>query len=482
MRFRLSHIIFAYSLSAFALVAALSCSTNPAQEYGSETPVSLSPTSVEESLDTSEPVEIEEPESADTGEETGSNIFGEDRIITIELDFAQNDFFQVLLENHETSEYIEADLTIIDASGTHFYENVGVRLKGNSSMSHPGNKKPFKIDFNEFVIGQDHDGLKKLNFSNAFKDPSFLHEKIFFDVSRAAGVQAPRTNFANVYFNGELWGFYTVVEQIDDRFLERNFGDDNGNLFKSTSEGSADLQYRGPDQRNYEGSYAIKNNEEVNDWSDLIEFTDFITNSPIQVFENEIDQWLNVQGFLRSAALDNLFSNLDSYTLSGRNYYLYHNMESGLWEWIKWDGNEAFGAYAYGVNEPMTALPVTFAESHKALLQKIFESETLTERYLNEVCVLVEDLFNPAEMNSRIDELSELVDSSVLADPNKMYPYENFVENLERDISVQDPFIKREEGPPGMKSRSESEIPPMFGLKSFVAEKHAYVTSTLACN
>jgi len=482
MRFRSSKLVFLYSLFFFALTGMLGCSSNSDLESLSPTPFELSASIAEEQPESTELTETGESQSTNIEEEQGSNIFGEDQIITVELDFPQNEFFQTLLANHETSEYIEADLTITDASGTHLYENVGIRLKGNSSMSHPGKKKPFKIDFNEFVTGQDHDGLKKLNFSNAFKDPSFLHEKIFFDVSRAAGMHAPRTNFANVYFNGELWGFYTVVEQIDDRFLERNFGDDNGNLFKSTSEGSADLQYRGPNQKNYEGSYAIKNNEEANDWSDLIEFTDFITNSPIQVFENEIDQWLNVQGFLRSAALDNLFSNLDSYTFSGRNYYLYHNMKTGLWEWIKWDGNEAFGAYAYGVNESITALPVTFTEPNKALLQRIFESETLTERYLNEVCALVEDLFNPKNMGLRIDGLSELVNSSVLADPNKMYSYENFVENLERDISVQDPFMKREEGPPGMKSRSESEIPPMFGLKSFVAEKHAYVTSTLACN
>ena len=44
---------------------------------------------------------------------------------------------------------------------------------------------------------------------------------------------APRASFANVTFNGEAWGFYTVVEQIDDQFLDWAIEEDSGNLFKA---------------------------------------------------------------------------------------------------------------------------------------------------------------------------------------------------------------------------------------------------------
>ena len=53
---------------------------------------------------------------------------------------------------------------------------------------HPGDKKSFKIDFNKFISGQNYDGLKKLNFSNGFKDPTCMREKLFFDVCRQVGV------------------------------------------------------------------------------------------------------------------------------------------------------------------------------------------------------------------------------------------------------------------------------------------------------
>jgi spore coat protein CotH len=138
-----------------------------------------------------------------------------------------------LVANYETKTYLEADLTITDNTGVTTINEVGVRLKGNSSYSHPGNKKAFKIDFNEFISGQNYDGLKKLNFSNGFKDPTLMREKIFLNLCREAGDPAPRANFANVYFNGTLWGFYTAVEQIDDQFLDWRILDDDGNLLYS---------------------------------------------------------------------------------------------------------------------------------------------------------------------------------------------------------------------------------------------------------
>ena len=170
----------------------------------------------------------------------GANLFSTDQVVSIELDFPQNDFWQQLEYNYENmdvngSVYIPANLTLTDATGAYTFDSVGVRLKGNSSGMHPGDKKSFKIDFNKYISGQNYDGLKKLNFSNGFKDPTFMREKLFFDLCRERGVPAPRANYATVKYNGEAWGFYTMIEQIDDQFLDWRIGDDDGNLFKAVS-------------------------------------------------------------------------------------------------------------------------------------------------------------------------------------------------------------------------------------------------------
>ena len=110
----------------------------------------------------------------------GDNIFSLDQVISIELTFPQEEFWGDLQLNYvaDENEYIPAMLTLTDVSGTHIMDSVGVRLKGNSSYFHPGVKKSFKIDFNKFIPGQNYDGLKKLNFSNGFKDPTCMREKL----------------------------------------------------------------------------------------------------------------------------------------------------------------------------------------------------------------------------------------------------------------------------------------------------------------
>ena len=92
----------------------------------------------------------------------GDNIFSVDQVISVNLDFPQANFWTQLQDNYsaDQNEYIVAFLTLTDISGTHAIDSVGVRLKGNSSYSHPGTKKSFKIDFNKYISGQNYDGLK----------------------------------------------------------------------------------------------------------------------------------------------------------------------------------------------------------------------------------------------------------------------------------------------------------------------------------
>lgn len=410
----------------------------------------------------------------------GDNIFADDQVIRIDLEFSQVGFFDSLTANYETSTYMSADLTLTDNTGTYTFSNVGVRLKGNSTYGHPNNKKSFKIDFNKYVAGQNYDGLKKLNFSNGFKDPTFLREKVFFDVSKAAGVPAPRANFANVYFNGTLWGFYTVVEQIDDQFLDWKIGDDDGNLFKAGANFGAgpqgggtpaDLVYYGANQSSYEERYELKSNEDENDWTDLIEFIDFIDNSSGADFEAGLADRLELGDYLNSAALDNMFGNFDSYTGSARNWYIYHNLTTDKWEWIKWDGNESFGSYPAGGGGPgggndITTLAIDYSDNDRPLLENIFDNSTLYTQYQNKMCVLLEDYFNSAYMDPKIDALKELIQESVFADNNKQYTNADFTTNIETNLTGG--------GGPGGGTT--------YGLKSFVSERAAYLTGVLDCS
>ncbi len=403
----------------------------------------------------------------------GANVFGSDQVITFELTFSDPNYWDSLTTYYTTTQqYMAADIKITDNTGVRNYANVGVRLKGNSSYSHPGNKKSFKIDFNEYVIGQNYDGLKKLNFSNGFKDPSFIREKIFSDICIKAGVPAPRANYANVYINTTHWGFYTLVEQIDDQFLDWAILDDDGNLFKAGdnfkgSNGEADLKYYGTSQTDYTDRYELKTNETLDDWSDLITLIDFINNTTDTEFAADLGSRIEKTQFLRSIALDNLFSNLDSYINSARNYYIYHNLTSGKWEWIKWDGNEAFGNYGGGSGTgDLTQLAPNYIATDRPLVERVFDDSNLYTEYLIQLCSLMDVWFNTGTIYPMIDSLEALINSYVYADGNKMYSDADFDTNIDSDIN----------GGPGPGGGQ------IYGLKSFVSRRFTYLNNLIDCS
>src|SRR6478735_2371061 len=104
----------------------------------------------------------------------GDVFFGTPSVHTVKFTFPYSNYTDSLTWSYDNDTYIKAT---VEVDGTTLAD-CGVKWKGNSSYTAPGNKKSFKIDFNEFVSGQDVDGLKKLNLNNAFKDPSFLREKL----------------------------------------------------------------------------------------------------------------------------------------------------------------------------------------------------------------------------------------------------------------------------------------------------------------
>ena len=137
----------------------------------------------------------------------------------------------------------------------------------------------------------------------------------------------------------------------------------------------------------------------------------FINNSTNTVFENELPIHVELEQYLRSVALDNLFSNLDTYTESARNYYLYHNLTSNKWEWIKWDANETFGTYGGQTVSNMTTMAIDFHSNNRPLLERIFDSSIIFDQYRGQICYLIENFFIPTYLNPKIDALKSLIQS-----------------------------------------------------------------------
>ena len=170
---------------------------------------------------------------------------------------------------------------------------------------------------------------------------------------------------------------------------------------------------------------------------------------------------------LRSLALDNLFSNLDSYINSARNYYIYHDSSTFQWNWIKWDANEAFGRYGgMGVGNLLNLAP-NYVATSRPLMTKIMTIAPFYNNYIAEYCAAFDDFTN-AHLDPHIDSLAALIQPHVYADPNKQYSNAQFDANITGNITVTG-------GGGGGGTQT------VFGLKSFINSRRSYLTGALDC-
>lgn len=274
---------------------------------------------------------------------SGEQVFQDDVIHEIKFNFDQANYWNQMTRNYETTEvggdhtYVMATLVINGEE----VDSVGVRFKGFTSYGE-SDKKPFKIDFNEFVDDQRFDGLRKLNLNNATGDPAMLRDVLCYKLLRDMGVKAPRTSWAKLYINDTYWGLYQVIEQVDKSFLKDNFADNDGNLFKNL--GWSFLEWLGSDYTAYEESFKLKTNKTENDWTGFVNLMAVINNSTDQEFKETISDYFNVDLFLKTLVVDIATDNWDSFMEHGRNWYMYEDLNTGIFHWIPWDYNFAMSS------------------------------------------------------------------------------------------------------------------------------------------
>src|SRR5437763_3675024 len=119
--------------------------------------------------------------------------------------------------------------------GSRVFTDAAIRLKASGSFQ-PIEKKPsLAIKFTEFISGSRFYGHSKLCLDNSRQDPTFVCQAIGGDLFRAAGVPAPRHNFAHVELNGRDLGLYVIEEAVNKEFLAKYFSRTKGNLYEGSS-------------------------------------------------------------------------------------------------------------------------------------------------------------------------------------------------------------------------------------------------------
>jgi spore coat protein H len=292
--------------------------------------------------------------------------------------------------------------------------NAGIGLRGNTSLQSA--KKSFQITFNALVPGQKYHGLSKMNLNGEHNDPCIIRSKICWDMLRNFGVPAPRANHVKVYINGNYYGLYINVENINDDFVQSRFGNENGNLYKCLY--GSDLTWLGNNQSAYETSnYELKTNELTNDRSDLIHFIDVLNNTPISDLQCELEKVLNVDNMIRCMAFDVLSGNWDGPLYNKNNFFLYKNTFTNKFEYIPYDLDNTLGidwlGQDWGIRNIYNWIP---NGQPRPLYEKILAVPEYNSRFTYYITKFIDQYFNEAFLFPRIDTLKSKIQTAAEQD------------------------------------------------------------------
>ena len=368
-------------------------------------------------------------------------------------------------------EYVRANVAI--AGG--FFEDVGLRYKGNSSFSTARDipKKSFKIDFNRFVNGQKFLGLTKLNLNNNVLDPSQIREALAYRLWRKLELPGSKTTFARVTltvpgrYDKKLLGLYVVVEQVNGSFLEERFGTDKGLLLKP--ERSLSMPYLGEAFAEYERVYVPKSSTKPRLAKSLIAFTWLVNQADDMAFAEKIGDFVELERLARFTAVHTVLSHLDSFLLRGHNYYLYLPKASGRFVFLPWDLSSPFASHrSAGSPERQFDLSLNqpFAKGQR-LLERLMKLKPFRELYKDELKKLMATHFAKEAIARDIARFRKAVEPIVRED--EYTDFNEFLNNFE--IPKETVLTER---------RGKNRVVRKPLLREFVAKRHESVVAQWA--
>lgn len=363
------------------------------------------------------------------------NLFDISTLQDIRIVFARSDWDFMLDSMAQAGDNysIASSVTI---NGTTF-NNVGVKYKGNSTYN-PNNLKNSLAVKLDYLQTQDYQGYTSLKLNNAFKDPSFVREVMGYEIARKY-MPSVEANYANVYVNGNLHGVYSNIQDLNKSFLSNHFAGKNGPFFKcdpimglpptpGCNPGGSTLEYLGADTACYYNKYE---NQNTTGWTELKDLTFTLNNNT-----GAIESILDVDRALWMLAYNNVFCNFDSYTGSGHNYYVYKD-ENQKFSTLLWDLNETFGNFTNGGQGNLTLAQLqTLSPLHnntqinRPLLYRLLSNPRYKKSYIAHLRTILAENVTNDWYYTRAQQLQAIINTAVSADPNKLYTYTQFQQNL----------------------------------------------------
>ena len=244
-----------------------------------------------------------------------------------------------------------------------FYDHLFVRRRGQFGAIDWAKPK-LKFDFNpgdHFRYDPERRRVEEFNLQSHYRDASFMRENVAFAFFNEIGTPASDTRHWHVRFNGSFFGLFSFVEQVDEDFLRQQGLDPEGALYKAN--GFPSTLAKGVTEALYQ-----KETRKDEPYDDLVEFTEGINGS--QRFDYIMDH-VNLPAMVNEMAGQSVIRNADRLT---KNYYMYRDPETDLWQRIPWDMDGAFSTSS-GLSNENFASPLYGDTQHtQAAGQPIYQN------------------------------------------------------------------------------------------------------------
>ncbi len=372
-----------------------------------------------------------------------SRLFDTDEILSINIIMDDGEWND-MLSNAVSETYSQCDVEI---NGEMFYR-VGIRPKGNTSLtsiaSDPETDRySFKLEFDQYVEGQSCYGLDKLILNNNYADATNMKEALIYDMYQYLNVDASLYNYAKISVNGEYWGVYLALEAVEDSFLLRNYGTENGELYKpdsmdmggggfggfSMGGNGANLNYTDDELDSYSAIW----DGEVTD-SGKTDHRRVITALKNISEGTSLERYMDVDNLLKYMAVHVFSVNEDSLSgMMAHNYYLYET--DGRLNILPWDYNLALGGMG-GMNGNNSATSVVNdaidnAFSGTNFFDTLMENEEYQSEYYSYLQQLTEEYIFGGGFEAFYSRVRSQIDSLVESDPTAFYTYEEYLDAVD---------------------------------------------------
>src|SRR6185436_11510160 len=266
------------------------------------------------------------------------NVLHEIRIVVHPKDWA------TLKQDYLGNEVYAADFHWL-YNGRDIYEpGVSIRSRGQGSRSPI--KPSLRVEFDRYESHNTFLGLQNLVLRANTQDASMMHERIAMELFRRMGIPAPREAHTRLYVNGQYAGLYTIVEEVDEPFVQRNFGQSGGYLYNFDYKDTWVFEYRGSNPEEYSPlPFKPENHFENPDPEPIVSMVAAINQPGSSAqFLTAVSQYVDWDNFLREIAAENFVADQDGIIGNyGVNNMFFYRLENQLKSFfIPWDKSNAF--------------------------------------------------------------------------------------------------------------------------------------------